>query len=267
MIVPGTIAVLLGFGLALCIAFRIIQDRKHDVVPEPEVARADTLRAFVILMASMFCTSLIGNSTLIVLPKWFADELQHTTFGTYAAIGTLIGLIYLFASLSHLVGGYFCGRFQVKWVYFICIIAELPFLLLAFGASGVTIVAVAAIMVFASSSQLPAEILLITRYTPARHRGTAFGARFILSFCSAPLAIQLVAAVHERFGNISSVFAILSCFSVTALLAAAMLPTARSHKEAAQGLTKEEDRLRAHTCTRAGPDGLLSAQSEKAAGS
>ena len=80
---------------------------------------------------------------------------------------------------------------------------------------------------------LPAENMLLARYTPARHHSLAFGVKFVLSFGAAPLAIACVALVQERTGEFAWLFLGLALLSAAALAAAALLPADRRRLPAA----------------------------------
>lgn len=97
-------------------------------------------------------------------------------------------------------------------------------LALASGSGGMTLVIVALLMVSANASALPAENMLLARYPPANRHGLVFGAKFVLSFGAAPLAVQLVAFVQGATGEFYWLFITLSGFSLVALTAALLLP-------------------------------------------
>ena len=86
---------------------------------------------------------------------------------------------------------------------------------------------------------LPAENILLARYTPARRHGLAFGAKFVLAFGAAPLAVQLVSYVQGRTGDFFWLFVALSGCALVALMAAMRLPrpaaAAGSHLPARSG--------------------------------
>jgi hypothetical protein len=82
-------------------------------------------------------------------------------------------------------------------------------------------------MVVLTSATLPAENLLLARYTPARHHSLAFGVKFVLAFGTAPLAIQVVSIVQENTGEFEWLFVGLAVTAACAALAAALLPRER----------------------------------------
>jgi len=102
--------------------------------------------------------------------------------------------------------------------------------------SGLALLVVATLMVVANVGQLPAENLLLTRYTPVRHHGLAFGIKFVLAFGVAPLAVQFVAWMYRISGDSYWIFVSLAGFAALAFLAAAFLPAHVRPAEAAAAL-------------------------------
>ncbi len=79
-------------------------------------------------------------------------------------------------------------------------------------------------MVVASVSSLPAENVLMARYTPARWRGSAFGAKFVLSLGVGPVAVQLVSWLHESTGSFAWLYTLLAMAAGIVVLAGLLLP-------------------------------------------
>ena len=79
-------------------------------------------------------------------------------------------------------------------------------------------------MVLTSVGALPAENALMARYTPARWRGSAFGAKFVLSLGVGPVAVQLVSWLHESTGSFFWLYTLLAVAAVIAVLAGLLLP-------------------------------------------
>ena len=156
--------------------------------------------------------------------KWFGERMTGLVGEGTLGVGGLVTLVYLFASGSQFIGGMLSDRYPLKRVYVFCLLIQIPLLLIASSFSGFPLLMVAALMVFTQSLQIPAENLLLARYTPARHRGLAFGAKFILSFGVAPLGVQLVALAYGWSTDFHWLFLMLAGFAATAFLAALLLP-------------------------------------------
>jgi len=230
-IVPGAVSIVTGLMLLACIALGLVTDRQRDAKSQPKVSRGDALRAFIVLSVTMVCAGLIFQSTMTAMPKWFGEKMNGLVGDGTLGVGGLVTLVYLFASGSQLVGGMLSDRFPLKRVYVGCLLLQIPLLLIASSFSGLPLLAVAAMVVFTQSLQIPAENLLLARYTPDKHRGLAFGAKFILSFGVAPLGVQLVALAYGWSTDFWWLFIMLAGFATMAFLATTLLP--REEKAAA----------------------------------
>lgn len=224
---PGAVSVGLGVALLACIAMGLVTDRARETGPRPAPSRDDLIRAFVVLSVTMVCNGLVFQATMTAMPKWFGDTMTGVAGDGLLGIGGLVTLVYLFASLSQLLGGMLCDRFALKPVYVACLVLQVPLLFVAASLSGLPLLVVAAVMVFAGGLQVPAENLLLARYTPARHQGLAYGLKFVLSFGMAPLGIQMVASVYDRTHSFYWLFVMLSALAAVAFLAASRLPAER----------------------------------------
>ncbi|HEY0835886.1 MAG TPA: MFS transporter [Azospirillum sp.] len=226
-LIPGGICVVLGLALAGCIAAGLIQDRKGDLKPQPKPSRGDVVRAFFVLSVTMVCAGLMFNAMQIVLPKLFEERLSDLVGGGTFGIGGLVTLVWLTASIPQLIGGHLADRFPLRRIYAICLLAQTPLMALVAVLGGFPLVGAAALVVIASQVQIPAENLLLARYTPDRHRGLAFGAKFVLSFGAGPVAVQMAAFFYERFQDFRELYWMLTALALIAFLAALLLPGER----------------------------------------
>ena len=137
----------------------------------------------------------------------------------------MVAGVYAAAGIMQMVGGYLADRYPLKTVYVTAILVQVPAIWLAATFSGVPLVLIAAFMVMSGAAQLPAENMLLARYTPEHRHGLVFGIKFVLSFGAAPVAVQLVAIVSARTGSFYWVFAVLTVVALVAFAAAAFLPS------------------------------------------
>jgi MFS family permease len=227
--IPGAIALAIGVLLVACVAFRWVVDGTRDRAPSAEPARGDVIRAFVVLSITVFLGGLIYNATQIALPKAFAERAEFLGGGVLGA-GTLFTAIYLIASLLQIPAGWLSDRHAPRLVYLAAFVVQAPFMALAAAATGLPFVLAAAAMVMANVAAIPAENVLMVRYTPSRWRGSMFGAKFVLSLGVAPVAVQLVAILHERTGDFVALFTTLALCSAGIVVAALLLPRDRAER-------------------------------------
>jgi len=79
--------------------------------------------------------------------------------------------------------------------------------------------------VFLNFGILPAENMLLARYTPSHRRALAFGIKFVLAFSCAPLAVVLVSHIHELTGDFIWLYWLVAVCMLLAFLAALRLPS------------------------------------------
>ncbi|MHA7065183.1 MFS transporter [Azospirillum argentinense] len=226
-LIPGAVCLGLGVVLALLIAMGKIEDRQGDVKPIPKASRGDVIRAFVVLSVTMVCAGLMFNAMQVVLPKLFEARLSDLLGGSTLGVGGVVTAVYLFAALPQLIGGHLADKYPLKRIYTLCLLVQVPMMAAVAVLADLPLVGAAALVVVASQVQIPAENLLLARYTPEKHRGLAYGAKFILSFGAGPLAVQLVALVYERTGEFVMLYITLSVLALVAFAAALLLPRDR----------------------------------------
>lgn len=185
------------------------------------------LRGFGILMLTMTLMGLAFHAVQTALPKVFSLRAGELA-GDAAEVGGLIAVVYLAAGFMQFVGGPLADRYPLKPVYLLGLLPQVPALVALAQLAGLPLVAAALLAVFLNASILPAENLLIARYTSAHRRSLAFGVKFVLAFATAPLAVVLVARLAAWSGEFVWLFALIATLSALAFLAATALPgTAR----------------------------------------
>lgn len=232
-IIPGAISLLTGLVLAAMIrAGWVAEGRAVEARPVKQ-SRGDMIRAFLILVLTMLLMGVIFQATQAALPKVFdlriRDIAGEGTFG----IGLIVALVYAAGGVMQYVGGVMADRYPLKPLYVGMFFLQIPALALVAGLAGLPLILSAAVLVLLTTVALPAENMLLARYTPERHQSLAFGVKFVLAFSTAPLALQLVSAIQERTGEFIWLFAALGAMAVVATLAAVGLPGDRRARLAA----------------------------------
>ncbi len=223
-VVPGILCVSTGVVLfAFWVAGGLGESTPRSSAKKP-VSVSDSRRAFAILLVTMFTGGLIFHSTQTSLPKLF--ELQSDGLAGEGALGVglLVAIVYGVAGLMQVLGGHLADRLPLKPVYIGSIAIQIPTLWLASRLGGLPLLLVVTTMVMAGASALPAENLLLARYTPEKHHGLAFGLKFALSFGAAPLAVGLVAYTTRRTEEPSLIYVLLACVALATFLFAIFLP-------------------------------------------
>jgi hypothetical protein len=69
--------------------------------------------------------------------------------------------------------------------------------------------------------------MMLTRFTPERHRSFAFGVKYVVSFGTAPLALLLIAFVTERTGDLAWLWLLMAATCAAIFLVTLALPSGR----------------------------------------
>ena len=232
-IVPGVVSLATGLALWLCLARGWIEERAIDRKPETPPSRGDMLRAFVILLMTMFLMGMIFQSTQAALPKVFDLRLRDLAGEGTFGIGVIVAVVYAAGGVMQVLGGHLAVKAPLKPVYIGAFLLQVPVLGLIAAIGGLPLIALAMVTVLLSTGALPAENMLLARYSPERHRSLAFGVKFVLAFGSAPLALQVVSFVQGRTGEFLWLFALLAGFAAAACAAALLLPGGAGRKQPA----------------------------------
>jgi MFS transporter, FSR family, fosmidomycin resistance protein len=222
-IVPGILIVTTGLVMALLLLRGGVLDRAATVGYESGKGRP-ALHVFVLLMVTMFVGGLVFNGTQTALPKFFETRHAGLVGEGLAGIGMLVAVVYTVAGFMQLLGGHMADRFPLKMVYATAVALQIPLLWIAASLDGVSMVVVVTLMVMANVGALPAENMMLARYTPGHRQGLAFGAKFVLAFGAAPVGVQLVSLIQDRSGDLALIFQLFAACAVLALAAVLLLP-------------------------------------------
>jgi MFS family permease len=249
-LVPGAISLATGVVMLYCLASgRFTGDATTRRLPAGADGQTGQLRAFVLLLITMFGGAIIYQATQIALPKIFAVRLVEFVGSSTFGVGAFIALVYGFAGLTQVASGYLADRFDLKMVYIGTFLAQIPVLWIAASAGGVSLIAASTVLVVANTGSLPAENMLLAAATPEQRHGVAFGLKFALAFGAAPLAIKLVAYVNETTGSFSLLFTILTTVGIGVVIAAALLPKLKRPQKESRHIPQEPNALAEHTGT------------------
>ena len=127
-----------------------------------------------------------------------------------------------------LAGGHLADRYPLRRVYLFAWICQIAALLLISTLAGLSLFAFAVLAASISVAQLPAENMLLARYTPEQHHGLAFGVKFVLAFGATPLAVMLIAWTRELTGGFSALFVGLAAITLAVSVLLLALPADRT---------------------------------------
>lgn len=223
-LVPGAVCLLTGLLFVIALRRGLIVEREEDAAPQPEAPRADVRRAFMVLAVTMLCTGLIYQSTAFALPKIFDERLSGLLHGNVFGVGGLVTICYICSALAQIAGGELADRYALKNVYVAVQFLQLPVLAVAFVLYNPVLIGVAGLMIGLNTAGQPAENALLARYTPAKWRGRAFGAKFVLTLGVSTGGVALIPILYELTGSLSLLFVVLFVFAAIAGIVGTRLP-------------------------------------------
>lgn len=231
-LVPGVLSIALGVAMTWAVAAGRVPvfGRKSDGTTPP--GRGDMMRAFVILTVTMGAMAMVFAALQTAMPRWFEIRMDGLVgsgglgLGTLG-VGALVAAVYVFVAFSQFAGGWAVDRWPVRRVYVVGLVLLVPMMAVCAVLAEAPLFVAVAVALFVHGALIPAETLLLSRYAPAGRRGLTFGARFVLAFGIAPVAVQMVAQTYRATGGFTLLLLLLSGAAAVALLAAAFLPGER----------------------------------------
>ena len=185
------------------------------------------VRVYAILLLTMLVMGLLFHATQASLPKVFDLRLRDIAGEGAFGIGLLVAVVYTVGGIMQLVGGWLADRFPLKPIYLSAFLLQVPVMALLATAGSGPLIALAVLTVILSAAALPAENMLLARYTPQRHQSLAYGVKFVLAFVIANPAILLASWVEGRSGEFVWLYLILAATAGAAAVVAFFLPNKR----------------------------------------
>ncbi len=223
-IIPGALCTVIGIVLFCCVRGGRVVAAPVDRRPDPPVSRRDVIRTFIVLSLTMLADGTISQAVPVALPKVFAEGLTGLTDGGTLDAGGFVTLVFVFAATAQLAGGWLADRFAMKSVYILAWAFQAPLFFAAAHTRDVPLLAVMMAVNYLGVLATPAENALLARYTPARWRATAYGAKFLLALSVSTIGVKLVAMTYDRTGSFTLLWLALAGCAGFVALAGMFLP-------------------------------------------
>ncbi len=199
---PGLISLVVGLSLTYHlksgkISLRNISSEQFKDNPE----KNQMLKIAIIMLLSITCLSFVYQILQTSLPKAIDIRLTDSLDLSTSDIGYIVAAIYIVSGLMNYVGGILTDKYSEKLIYSIGIIGQGLLLLLIVSLSNYWLIAISLAIVAFNSSILPAENLLLAKFSPEKYQSLVYGIKFIVSFTVGPIALIMISRSYDLTGE------------------------------------------------------------------
>ncbi len=199
---PGLISLVVGLSLTYHlksgkISLKNISSEQFKDNPE----KNQMLKIAIIMLLSITCLSFVYQILQTSLPKAIDIRLTDSLDLSTSDIGYIVAAIYIVSGLMNYVGGILTDKYSEKLIYSIGIVGQGLLLLLIVSLSNYWLIAISLVIVAFNSSILPAENLLLAKFSPERYQSLVYGIKFIVSFTVGPIALIMISRSYDLTGE------------------------------------------------------------------
>lgn len=225
-IIPGAVAIATGVVFLLFArGGRINKRTSKEHGEQPDVPRRTMIHAMAVFFITLLCAGLIYQVMSVAMPKIVAERVSDINIMGTLGVGGLVTAVYLSSSFAQILGGYLADRFPLKTVYILSYLIQAPVFFFAAMAGGYPLLILATASIALGVGAAPAETTLISRYSPAKWRATAFGAKFAVALGVSALGVPMIALIYENTGGFYWLFVTLGVLAAILAAAAILLPS------------------------------------------
>ena len=199
---PGLISLVVGLSLTYHlksgkISLKNISSEQFKDNPE----KNQMLKIAIIMLLSITCLSFVYQILQTSLPKAIDIRLTDSLDLSTSDIGYIVAAIYIVSGLMNYVGGILTDIYSEKLIYSIGIVGQGLLLLLIVSLSNYWLIAISLAIVAFNSSILPAENLLLAKFSPEKYQSLVYGIKFIVSFTVGPIALIMISRSYDLTGE------------------------------------------------------------------
>ena len=199
---PGLISLAVGLSLTYHlksgkISLKNISSEQFKDNPE----KNQMLKIAIIMLLSITCLSFVYQILQTSLPKAIDIRLTDSLDLSTSDIGYIVAAIYIVSGLMNYVGGILTDKYSEKLIYSIGIVGQGLLLLLIVSLSNYWLIAISLAIVAFNSSILPAENLLLAKFSPEKYQSLVYGIKFIVSFTVGPIALIMISRSYDLTGE------------------------------------------------------------------
>ena len=199
---PGLISLVVGLSLTYHlksgkISLKNISSEQFKDNPE----KNQMLKIAIIMLLSITCLSFVYQILQTSLPKAIDIRLTDSLDLSTSDIGYIVAAIYIVSGLMNYVGGILTDKYSEKLIYSFGIVGQGLLLLLIVSLSNYWLIAISLAIVAFNSSILPAENLLLAKFSPEKYQSLVYGIKFIVSFTVGPIALIMISRSYDLTGE------------------------------------------------------------------
>ena len=227
-IIPGLASLILGGCLFWHIASKRISlanITSENFSKDPE--KSDYLKIIVIMLISIACIGFVFQILQTSLPKVIDIRLGESLGLGTTKIGMAVAAIYVISGLMNYLGGVLADLYSEKIIYVIGILGQGILLLFVASLSNYLLIIASLLVVALNSGILPAENILLARFSPVKYQSVVYGIKFIVTFTMAPLAVMLISKSYENTNEFYFLYGICSVLMILLFFVVIALPVRR----------------------------------------
>ena len=224
-IIPGCLSLLLGTMLIWHITSKEIS-LKNIVAQKfsENPPSGDYFKIIIIMLISITCMGFIFQILQTSLPKVIDIRLSESLALSTTSIGIAVSSIYIVSGLMNYLGGILADKYSEKFIYILGILGQAILLFIVASTSSSLLIIFALMTVAFNSSILPAENLLLAKFSPEKYQSLVYGIKFIISFAIAPIAVLFIAKSYELTGEFYYLYIGAGCLMLIVFILALSLP-------------------------------------------
>ncbi|WP_342247342.1 MFS transporter [Pseudomonas sp. OTU5201] len=226
-ILPGVVAMLLGFWFAWCV--------REEAAP---LAAAGGRRGglgggvsmplvFGVLALVTATGGVVFNASTVTYPKLFQERL-HDLFSSPESLGLVVSLAYAFGAVAQLLIGRVIDRVSLKVPFVLLTFCQAPLLLAMAWADGWVVIALGAAFMFVVFGQVTVNDSMVANFVAPHWQARVFALRYFVSFGASAAAIPMIAFIEPRQGLVG-LYLVLVGFAVLTFAAALVFPRTPAH--------------------------------------
>jgi Arabinose efflux permease len=221
-VVPGLISIACGVAFAVLCESQGPAPARSRKAPQIQLSRPELARALVVMTAAAITGSLIFNFTTNGNTQFLTDRFAGLVDDP-AMIGLVLAIVYVCASFAQVAVGHLIDKIPLRRLYFLMVLAQIPWLVLAALASGWWVAfALLGAMVFIFGA-IPFTDAMIVKYVDDSMRSRVAGMRLAVSFGVSSLAVWLLGPVVKASG-FTTLFLSMAVIAATTAALITLLP-------------------------------------------